>query len=416
MTLTELKNEIRKYQHLEDDAIIDVVLASIIATRLKLGDPLWIVLIGASSGGKSQILRPLAMTDPKFLHRVDDLTENTFLSGMNLGKEGGQASLLSRIGSNGILIISDLTVIFSRAKESMATILSQFRMIYDGEFNKFVGTSPIPLTWKGSLGILAGSTPSIYANFEHVADMGERFIYYRMKDYDPKKATSLALDRKIYGKELDTILSKLYASYIRETVENANKEFEISDAVKERIIEISFLAEKIRTTISMDWKGDKINRVPVSAMPMRVALQLISLAKGLYILRGRELDEADMCILDWCAYSLANEEKRFCLKILCALPEGVFASTSSIADRIGLDTSIIRNVLQSLSAVGVLERGGSGDGLQWRIKDNVERRILRRINGITKDTDIKGRVITHEENEEMDHALDFYSIESHGDK
>ena len=162
MKLHDLKQEIEKYQYFEDTNIIDVALASIIATRMKLGEPVWLVIIGPSSGGKSQILRPLALTDPKFLHRIDDLTENTFLSGMKMGGDK-DAALLKRIGSSGILVMSDLTVLFSKAKEARATILSQFRMIYDGEMVKFSGTSDKAIVWKGYLGIIAGSTPSIYA-------------------------------------------------------------------------------------------------------------------------------------------------------------------------------------------------------------------------------------------------------------
>jgi ABC-type polar amino acid transport system ATPase subunit len=74
MKLEDLKKEIEKYQYFEDTTIIDVSLAAILATRLKIGDPVWMIIIGPSSGGKSQILRPLSLTDPKFLHRVDDLT------------------------------------------------------------------------------------------------------------------------------------------------------------------------------------------------------------------------------------------------------------------------------------------------------------------------------------------------------
>lgn len=402
MTLAELKSEVQKYQYIEDTNIIDVVLASIIATRLKLGDPIWLIIIGASSGGKSQILRPMALTDTKFMHRIDDLTENTFLSGMLPGKERGQSSLLLRIGSSGMIVISDMTVLFSKAKEAMGTILSQFRMIYDGEMVKHVGTSGAPLIWKGSLGILAGSTPSIYKSFEEVADMGERFIYYRMKDYDAKKATKLALGRKVYGKDLDAILSNMYESYMRDIVANANVDVKVSEAVHDRIIEIATLAEKIRTTVSLDWKGERIMRIPISAMPMRVALQLISIAKGLYVMRGRELDEGDLRILDWCAYSLANEEKRACLLCLCKLAFDRSLNTSSIADRIGLDTPIVRNVLQNLSAVGVLERSGTGDGLHWKIKNVDDWRILRRVNGITESEDANGRSVSHEEEEEAE--------------
>ena len=203
MKLHELKTEVQKYQYFEDTKIIDVSLASILATRMKLGDPVWLVIIGASSGGKSQILRPLSLTDGKFIHRVDDLTENTFLSGAKVSKGEENPSLLKKIGDHGLLVISDLTVLFSKSAESRATILSQFRMLYDGEMIKYSGNSAKPIEWRGHLGVIAGSTPSLYRNFEEVADMGERFIYYRMKEYDGHKATKLALERKIFGKELD---------------------------------------------------------------------------------------------------------------------------------------------------------------------------------------------------------------------
>ena len=412
MTLPELKSEVQKYQYLEDTNIIDVSLASIIATRLKIGNPIWLIIIGASSGGKSQILRPLALSDTKFMHRVDDLTENTFLSGMKLSKkdEAKEPSLLHRIGKHGMIVISDLTVIFSKAEASMSAILSQFRMIYDGEMTKMVGTSGDPLTWEGELGILAGSTPSIYRNFETVSDMGERFIYYRMKEYDTHKATKLALGRKLYGKELDTILGGLYEQYLKETVATANQSIIIGTDIEERIIEVASLAEKIRTSTAMDWKGDKIVRIPVPAMPMRVALQLIAITKGLAIMRGGKLDENDLSIIDWLAYSLANEEKRACLKIICSIAIDTTISTSAVADRIGLDTDIVRNFLQSLAAVGILKRdaGGAGEGLVWKIARDEDYITLRRINKITIDSDEKGRTLTHEEKNEETEATEIW--------
>lgn len=382
MTLIELKQEIEKYQYLEDTNIIDVALASIIATRLKLGEPIWLVIIGASSGGKSQILRPLSLTDEKFLHRVDDLTENTFLSGMNLGKDKGNPSLLMRIGSLGMIVMSDLTVLFSKTSESRNAILSQFRMIYDGEMTKLSGTSDKSIKWRGYLGILAGSTPSIYTHFEEVADMGERFVYYRMKDYDPEKATRLAMSRKIYGKELDTKLADLYGDYIKEVVTGYNREeIVLPQRIVDRILQISMFAEKVRTVAHTDFYKT-IDRIPVSAMPMRVALQLISIAKGLYIMRNGDLSDNDLNIIDWCGYSLANEEKRACLKVFTGYPYNSYMTTQTMADRLGLSTSVVNTILQNLSAVGILNRSGSDGKLNWSIKHYSHWEIIRRVEKI----------------------------------
>ncbi len=411
MKLKELKTEIQKYQYLEDTKLIDVSLASIIATRLQIGNPVWLIIIGASSGGKSQILRPLALTDEKFLHRVDDLTENTFLSGLK-SKEG-EISLLNRIGERGIIVVSDLTVLFSKQAEARATILSQFRMIYDGEMTKFSGNTSKPLTWKGALGVIAGSTPSIYQHFEEVADMGERFIYYRMKDFDPYKATHLALTRKMFGKELDDKLSELYAGYIKEVVKSYNdEEITIPEEVHKRIIEVSMFAEKVRTVAHKDRFKDTIDRIPVSAMPMRVALQLESIAKALCIIKNHEkgkfvLDNDDLQILDWCGYSLANEEKRGVLKVIASMAYEATTTTSTIADKIGLATSVTNTILQNLSAVGVLERTGDGNSLQWKFKNKKDYDVVRRIEHLTETIVLDNREALVEEEVEQN-AIDYF--------
>lgn len=409
MKLADLKKEIEKYQYFEDTDIIDVSLSSVIATRLSLGDPIWLILIGPSSGGKSQILRPIALTDPKFLHRVDDLTENTFLSGANLGNDKN-ASLLLRIGNKGMIVMSDLTVLFSKNTEARATILSQFRMLYDGEMVKFSGNKDKPVSWKGYLGILAGSTPSIYAHFEEVSDMGERFIYYRMKDYSAEKATRLSMSRKIYGKDLDEKLGKMYAEYIKEVVENADiKKVKLSPEIEEHILQIAMFAEKVRTVAHLNFREQVIDRVPVSAMPMRVALQLTAIAKALQIIRtheGGELNEKDTDIIDWCGYSLANEEKRACLKVLAGVEFETYIKTSIIADKIGLSTSIVRNILQNLSATGVLQRGGTDDGLSWTIKNKSDWEIVRRIEKISEKIIHTQRAVSDEEGDEKNEAME----------
>lgn len=400
MKLKDLKEEISKYQYFEDTDIIEISLASIIATRLSLGDPIWLVIIGPSSGGKSQILRPLALTDPKFLHRVDDLTENTFLSGAAGNKD---FSLLNKIGAKGMIVMSDLTVLFSKQKETRATILSQFRMIYDGEMIKHVGNKDKSIVWKGYLGIIAGSTPSIYSHFEEVSDMGERFIYYRMKDYNAEKATRLSMQRKMYGKDLDDKLSNLYAEYLKEVVTSHNDEpIALSEVAQERILSIAMFAENIRTPIHTDFKERIIDKIPVPAMPMRVALQLTAIAKGLAVLRKYEtgyaiLTDEDYAMIDWCGYSLANEEKRACLKVLATLPLSGWMTTQNVADDIGLSTGITKLILQNLASVKVVKRGGGLDALTWKIDKEADWNIIRRIERITEDGMYIERTITSEE-------------------
>jgi hypothetical protein len=398
MTLEEIKQRVRENYYMEDDTIIDVALACIIANRLQLGDPTWLVIIGASSGGKSQILRPLAMTDRKYIHPIDDITENTFLSG-GVAKGGKDISFLNtHVGKAGMLSISDLTVLFSRNSESRNAILSQFRMLYDGEMTKRVGNKEDSVHWKGYLGVIAGSTPSIYSHMEDVADMGERFIYFRMKPYDERKATKIALSRKLFGRKLDEELAELYSEYIVDVVRNATpNDLEITEEEQNHIIDIAVLAEKMRTVNKIDKYTKDIERIPTPAMPMRTALQITNFAKALKLMRGGNLSKSDMDILYWLGFSLANEEKRAVIKILCESAYGLSAQT--IADQVGLSTPVIRSVLQNLASTKVIERNGDSNNLTWQIKDAQILKIFERMFGTVK-VYREDRNLTAEEDED----------------
>jgi hypothetical protein len=398
MNLSQIKTEIQQYQYLEDTGVIDVTLASIIANRLKLSDPVWLIIIGASSGGKSQIVRPIAMSDTKFIHKVDDVTENTFLSGVREKEGDTSMSLLKRMGNHGIITISDFTVIMSKNSESRNAILSQFRMIYDGEMVKHSGSSKEAIRWPsdekatGYMGVVAGSTPSIYSSFEEVADMGERFIYYRMKEFSAEKATHLALSRGKSGKALDLGLSTLYADYIQAIVKGAGdmSDLIISDTVRNRIIEIAMFAERVRTPVKTDFKGERITHIPLPAYPMRVSIQMMAIAKALMLMQkyetgDYELGEDKLKLLDWVCWSMANEEKRHVLRQLAMIGSGTQLKTSSISDVIGLDEHTTGLILQNLSAIGIVSKNtvAGADSVSWSFKEDKYYQLVRRIENIT---------------------------------
>jgi len=265
-------------------------------------------------------------------------------------------------------------------------------MIYDGEMIKMAGNMAKPIIWKGYIGIIAGSTPSIYAHFEEVSDMGERFLYWRMRDFDPVKAIHIALTRKIDGKELDKKLSDLYAEYIKDLVlSNVDTDIDIEPETLERITEISIFAELVRTSSHLSYKTGEMDRLPVPAMPMRIAKQLLSIAKALTLMRGKSLNDLDIKIIDWFAYSLANEEKRAVLRILANMAWGDVLSTRKIADIIGLSTTITKTILQNLASVGVLKRTSiqqfsdfeeKETQLNWSFNEPKYHAIVRRIENI----------------------------------
>lgn len=405
MTFDELQKQIEEYVYTEDRNMNKIALATMIANRRRLSSPIWLLIIGASSSGKSQLLRPLSLSDPKFIYRMDDLTENALLSGRNPNPDN---SLLHKIGKLGMLVISDLTVLFSKSSETRNTILAQFRMVFDGEMVKYSGSGSGKnksddddgykvdySVWKGFVGILAGSTPTVYRHFEEVAEMGERFIYYRMKDYDEHKALKIAMNRKLNeAKKIDAQIAGYYREYIKGIFEKLNKMEvpDISSQHKERIADIAIFAESLRTPVFYDKYEKDVTRIPVTAFPMRVALQLLSLARALSIMNWNEsgnfeLNEEDLGALEWCAYSLANEERRACLRTLALYKYGVHLSSQQIGDEIGLSTSVTSRNLQHLAAIGMVNRTAEKSKLEWRLSSVENWLLIRRLEGIEQEFD-----------------------------
>lgn len=386
MTLEELKERVRKYIYLEDEAMLEVFLAANIANRLKLGNPVWLLLVGPSSSGKTQLIRPLALSDERFIHSVDELTENTFLSGAQ-GKVGEEMSLLKRIGSHGILAISDLTVLFSMNSETLHAILGKLRAIYDGELSKSTGNKSQIVKWKGYLGVIGASTPSIYAGFEQVSDMGERFLCYRMHPYNETEAAWLALTRGKHGREMDEDIAEVFREYIKKTVTLAGSDesplgradrIVLTDDIKRELIRYALFAERLRTQTAIDRFTKDIERIPIPAMPARTVQQLSCIAKALFIMKG-ELSEKDMHTLAWIGWSLANEEKRAVLGIIAKYITTVTETT--IANTLGLETHVTRSILQSLAASGVIKREKKDKNMQFDWSLQLEPELVRLFTG-----------------------------------
>ncbi len=80
--LKDIKDEWNKYIVLKDDRAVDMLLATCIGNMLIDLDPIWLMIVAPSSGGKTTLLSPIV--DIKNVYFVDDLTEKTLLSGYSL--------------------------------------------------------------------------------------------------------------------------------------------------------------------------------------------------------------------------------------------------------------------------------------------------------------------------------------------
>lgn len=387
MTRQDLHAELSKVLYIEDTNLIDTVLASVLANSQKIGDPVWLTIIGASSAGKSQYIRPLVKSNPAMFLQIDDLTSNTLISGNGQGQ-----SLIFRIKESGIILMDDLTVLQSKNSEDRNAILGQLRMIYDGRMTKATGKSNGEgITWTGHAGFIAGSTPSIYRFFADVADMGERFINYRMKDMDEDKAVDFVMATGLSSKEMDIKISAIYKQYFDDLMPKIKeRNIPIDKKTQEAIINIAKAGTRLRTPVMVDEREFFVSEFVVPEMPFRVMKQLTNVAKSFMIIHHAETGETELpddlrTAIEWLGYSLADDKRRSYFKAVIGLErEGLKATARNISAYTGLHHTAVERGMSVLSAIGVVSlneaKEGENQTRTWSIIDLRLKEIVKRID------------------------------------
>lgn len=367
--------------------MIDALVATVVANNIPIGDPVWLTLIGASSGGKSQLLRPLAKSNPARFIQLDDLTANTFISG-----HGESQSLLFKIKGTGMILMDDLTVLASKNSEDRSAILSQLRMIYDGRLTKASGKSNGEgITWQGHAGMIAGSTPAVYRIFGESADMGERFTNYRMKAINEDKAVDFVMKSGLSAKQIDESLKELYGRYLSELMPKIKDvHMPLDPATQEAIIEIAKAGTRLRTPVLIDDREHFVAELPVHELPFRVMKQLQNMARAMLVMHHAETGDTALPIdlrtaIEWIGYSLADDKRRAYFRSLIALErQGLKATARNISSYTGLHHTAVERGMSVLSAIRVVKmnevREGEKHDRTWSITDYRLKEIVKRID------------------------------------
>jgi hypothetical protein len=311
---------------------------------------------------------------------VDDLTPNTLIS----GSMGMEDSLLGRIGNHAVLSMDDLTVLFSKNVEARGEILSQFRMLYDGRFSKSSGNRKQEMVWEGYLGMISGSTPSIYRYFAEVADMGERFINYRMKDFDKHKALEFITKNQHTSKDLDERISEVLREFLTDLLNDKllPQHINLTDETKHTISHIAEHCTLLRTPVHIDDRSGFVDEFPEPEMPFRVMKQLTYLAQGLQALNRGPLTEELTHSLEWVGWSLANDKRREYLKAVVILDYQAKKITAKNVSAItGLHRDVVKKGLDQFQALDIITLNGDDDGqYEWYLTNRALKDIALRLD------------------------------------
>ena len=285
-----LKEAFNEWLHIEDDSLLYTIAATKLSHKLD-GDPIWLMIIGASSGGKSEYLR--AFTQENEI-KIDDLTQNTFVSGYK-SKDTEHIPHFAESLSNRIWYIYDLSILMSKNSEERSRILSDMRMIYDGHIlkkfgNKITADVQIPNNTH-----ICGTTPVIDNTMLEDQMLGTRFITYRIPKSN-RHAMMDIIDRNHDRVDLMRESLKLAVKEYESTIDMV--EYELDGLDNQNLQLLSNMTTLLRTAVSYDKQGEPSN-LAYPEEPGRLYKQMKKLYTA-YRMIGLTEDEALRCIRKIC--------------------------------------------------------------------------------------------------------------------
>src|SRR5215211_5518332 len=380
----ELLELLGGYVHLDDPGHVWFALAVAVSAALD-GDPLWGMLIGPSSSGKTEAVRAL----DRLAEPIDELTAPALLS-WTQGKAPRPTGVLTRIAQRGLVTVGDFsTVLATSDRGGRDQLFALLRRVYDGQVTRDLGNAPVPLRWSGRLTLLAACTPAIDNYASHADQLGPRWLYYRLaaassagKRATSRKARLRAGQLAGYRRQAAELTGRLVGAAHR-TVGSV----QLSPAAAEHLDDLAIVCCYGRAVVPRNAYGRReIEGLAIVEEPPRLVAQLVLLARGLLAL-GLE-EPAAVALCRRAALDSMPAVRRGLLAVLADADE---VTVSEAARRVGCHRHVARLALEELAAIGLAacpgldedpdddpEPSGRWAAHPWRLA-GPDRRLVREV-------------------------------------
>lgn len=346
--LSSIHAAFEKWLSLPNTDVIDVVAGAILANRIP-GVPIWLVLVGPSGSGKSEMVT--AIRRVKGVYPLSNLTPQTFLS----GKAKVERSLLYQLAPDPtpIITMKDLTTLLSKNATDRDDIMGQMREVYDGAYSKAFG-EVAPKRWEGKLGLIAACTMVYDEAAAQLSALGERFLVYRPDISPPmeiaEKAARTVSEDKRMQEELQEAMALLDGMNLPDVVP-------ISYEVRGYLAKLCTFLAHMRTGVPREGWSHQIRYVPDVESTGRISKQLSQLIRGITIVKGHDepYDEEVRLIEKVAMSSVPSMRLRIAKHLL-----GGGLSVRQLAMRTGIPKTVVGRELENMAVLGLIELTQSG--------------------------------------------------------
>lgn len=383
LKLQDLIDYYQSVYYLPDDGIIPLVCATIISNKLS-GDPVWLMIVGPSSGGKSELINTtlgVQVNGRQFVHQISTITANAFLSGAGGG--GKETSVLKKIGLSGVIAMKDFTSILSLGQETQIAVMSQLREIYDGHLVKETGTGR-KLEWGpgGKLNLIAGTTEAIYMVEEKFSTLGPRWINYVLKEQDPVRTAKAAMRNEHRITEIRKKTQGMFSEYIAQMISSIPaEEIVLPEQFQDDLIELCTFVSIARSPVNRNFRGEMIFSISPE-MPMRMTKECSTLARTLFFMNEMKMDPNHEQIIFKVALDSIPKQRMLALE---SLTKYRTVTTSGLAASINYPTPTVRQWLEDLNVRKIIRRNvGSNSvvkGDTWQLEPGC-RKVMEKYKGI----------------------------------
>lgn len=337
---------LKKWFYNPDIEALQVTLAVAASHFHKDCDPIWLFVLGPSSGDKTSICINSLLDLPQ-VHMQGDLTAKTFLSGYT---GTAHPSLLHKIGS-GILAFKDFTTFMSKRPEEQAEVSSQLREIYDGAFVKNTGKGNI-IAWKGKITVIAAATPALERAWSSRRDLGERFLQVRISRKDGVQQSEFAQRQRGYEEHISTTMKNLARTFFQCTPPITNPPPRLSNNQMTRVASMAELISHCRGIVPRHVITNAIIDLPQIENSGRMSKALASLISNhAAMFRRLIVDEDDMIIGRRVAINSIPATRSL---IIDTIPLTGSIGSDILQLQTGLPESTISYLIGDLEALGVV--------------------------------------------------------------
>jgi hypothetical protein len=282
------------------------------------------------------------------VHFADQVTPRAFISGQIEDPERAKkrpASLLHRIGQDGIIVCPDFSTVLGMKSDDMASVLADMRRIYDGHLKKEFGTSDDTKehSWRGRITFVVAVTPAIDGHYSVFQTLGERFVMIRWPRADGVNAALAAMNQDTEQAKLE--LKEAVQAFFDQLSDIAPT---LPLVIQRKIAALTEIAVRGRTHVPRSGYNKTIVYVPEAESPTRLAQELAQLAKGSALVDGRNaVTDRDYDLVRRVAFDCMPPARA---KILKALIEGW-----NLND-LGMPGSTLSYAKEELEAHGLLTK------------------------------------------------------------